>query len=106
LKLVTTHIGAWDDWDEVERHLIGRPIYTDTAHSLQFMPRERGRELLAAHPKEYILFGTDSPWSGQSEALAQIRALDMGPEWEQTVLHDNAERLLASVTHPVNAKRS
>lgn len=95
LPLIATHIGAWEDWDEVERHLIGHPIYVDTAHSLQFMPHERGRELLSAHPTAYILFGSDSPWSDQLEALAEIRALEMGCEWERAVLGGNAARLLA-----------
>jgi predicted TIM-barrel fold metal-dependent hydrolase len=98
LKLVATHIGAWEDWDEVEKHFLGRPIRTDTAYSLEFMSRDRARAILSAHPRECILFGSDSPWSDQGEALEQLRALGLGEEWERAVLHDNAAELLAGET--------
>lgn len=29
LRLIAAHLGAWADWDEVERHLLGRDVYLD-----------------------------------------------------------------------------
>ena len=96
LKLVTTHLLSWDDWDEVERHLLGKPVYTDFSMTIAFIGGERTRAMLLTHPREYVLFGTDSPWQDQSEEMARFRALGLGPQWEQAVLSDNASRLLGS----------
>jgi predicted TIM-barrel fold metal-dependent hydrolase len=95
LKLVSTHTGAWEDWDEVERHLLGKPLYMEISMSLENLGRERAREMLLAHPEDRILFGTDSPWSSQAETLRLVRALDLGPERERLMLHDTARALLA-----------
>ena len=94
LKLVTTHMGSWEDWDEVEAHIIGKPIYMEISYSLGLLGAERARELLLRHPKEYVLFGSDSPWQDQAQTLAWFRALKLGDDWERAVLCDNAERLL------------
>lgn len=95
LKLVTTHTGAWEDWDEVERHLLGKPVYMEISMSLETLAPERAREMLMAHPEDRILFGTDSPWSSQAETLRLFRALDLGPERERLMLQQNARALLA-----------
>lgn len=97
LRFVATHIGAWDDWDEVERHLLGKPITMEISMSLERLGLKRGRELLAAHPADRILFGTDSPWTSQAATLALARALDLGPERERSLLGENARTLLASL---------
>ena len=94
LLFITTHLGAWDDWDEVERHLLGLPVYMDISLSIELLGRERARELLSAHPADRILFGTDSPWAGQSETLQLVRSLDLDPERQERLLHTNAETLL------------
>ena len=41
-----------------------------------------------------ILFGTDSPWGGQSEDVAQIRRLPLTGEELTAILGGNAQRLL------------
>jgi predicted TIM-barrel fold metal-dependent hydrolase len=96
LRFVATHIGAWEDWDEVERHLLGKPIYMEISMSLEQLGLTRGRELLTAHPADRILFGSDSPWTSQSETLRLARALDLDPERERLLLGENARALLAS----------
>jgi len=94
LKFVSTHFGSWEDWDEVEAHLAGKPIYMEISYSLQLLGRERARNMFLNHPRSHMLFGTDSPWQDQSETLGLFRALDLGEEWERAVLSENAERLL------------
>lgn len=97
LKIVTSHLGAWDDWDEVERLLAGRSIYMEISFALDLLEKERAREIILKHPKDRILFGTDSPWTGQEATLSLFLNLRLGQEIEQLVLRDNAERLLNSV---------
>ena len=93
---MATHTGAWDDWDEVERHLLGKPIYMEISMSLEQLGPQRGREFLTAHPPERILFGTDSPWASQAETLRLARALDLGLERERRLFWENPRALLGS----------
>ncbi len=94
LKLVTSHMGAWDDWDEVGKYLIGKPITMDISLSLDLLGRERAREMLLSHPADRVLFGTDSPWGSQPETVQALRALELGEEREQRLLGKNARGLL------------
>ena len=96
LKFVSTHFGSWEDWDEVEAHLIGKPVYMEISYSLQLLGRERARNMFLSHPQSHMLFGTDSPWQDQSETLALFRALDLGEDWERAVLAENAAGLLGT----------
>jgi len=97
LKLVAAHMGAWDDWDEVRAHLLGKPVYMDIAFLLETMPRAQARAFLLEHPGEYVLFGTDSPWTDPRDVIANVRALELGPRLEEMIFYKNAEALLGSV---------
>ena len=94
LKLVTTHLGAWDLWDEVERFLVGQPIRMEISLALDFLSSEQARRILLNHPVEYLLFGTDSPWSDQSETLRKFQALDLPMDRCEAILSVNATKLL------------
>jgi uncharacterized protein len=98
LKFITTHLGAWNQWEEVERQLLGKQIYMEISFSLEFMAqRESVRKIILHHPPEYILFGTDSPWTDQRETTERLRSLQLGEEKERLILRDNALRLLGAV---------
>lgn len=97
LKLVTTHLGAWEDWEEVERHLAGKKIYMEVSYSLDCMTPETARRLILAHPEDHVLFGTDSPWADQGEALQMLKQLNLGEALEHRILRENALKLLAEV---------
>ncbi|MDF1578900.1 MAG: amidohydrolase family protein [Desulfobulbales bacterium] len=96
LKLVATHLGAWQMWDEVAELLIGRPLYVDISYSLQYLAREEARRMILAHPADRVLFGTDSPWICQEEVIGQFRALELGAELEERIFRLNGLALLAS----------
>ena len=94
LKFVATHLGGWRDWENSRKYLIGRPIYIETSYCLYEMPPAEARAMILAHPADRILFGTDSPWSDQSEELARWRALDLPEDLLAAALGGNAARLL------------
>lgn len=96
-KLVTTHLGSWEDWDEVARLIIGKKIYMEISYALDILDRDHARRMILGHPAEYVLFGSDSPWTGQDKTLALLRGLELGPEHERKILTDNASALLNSV---------
>jgi predicted TIM-barrel fold metal-dependent hydrolase len=97
LKLVTTHLGAWEDWDEVEKHIVGKKIFMEISYALDILDKEKARRIILNHPEEYVLFGTDSPWTDQSETLALLKSLELGREREDLILGENAATLLGSV---------
>lgn len=96
LKFVATHLGAWEQWEEAKDMLIGRELYMEISCSLESLPKELAREMILSHPKEYILFGTDSPWTGQEETLSALKSLDLGDDMERLILRDNATSLLGT----------
>lgn len=94
LKLIAAHLGGWEDWDKVESHLLGQPVYIDTSYSLPLIGAERARHFLSRHPEEYLLFGSDSPWSDQGAARAEIEALGLSERLVANLLGGNARKLL------------
>jgi len=59
-----------------------------------FHTHQAALDLILAHPRERVLFGTDSPWSSQRAMVDFVHSLGLGDEWEQRILFDNAARLL------------
>lgn len=96
LKMVATHLGAWQQWDEARELLIGRDVYMELSFSIEYLS-ERARELILSHPEGYVLFGTDSPWTGQKETLDKVLGLGLDQETEDALLGGNAVRLLGPV---------
>ena len=97
LKFVATHLGSWRQWQEVDEHLAGKPVYMELSFSLEYLDSAPVRDILLKHPKDYLLFGTDSPWTDQQGTLELFRGLGLGAEIERAILRDNAERLISSV---------
>jgi predicted TIM-barrel fold metal-dependent hydrolase len=96
LKLVTTHLGAWEDWDDVEKHLLGKQIFMEISYSLDILEPEKARKIFLNHPSECILFGTDSPWTDQGQTLSLLKGLSLGDEREHRILSGNALSLLGN----------
>jgi predicted TIM-barrel fold metal-dependent hydrolase len=94
LKLVTTHLGAWQQWDEVHRHLLGRRIYVEISFAMEELGPGPAREMIMGHPDGYLLFGTDSPWTDQSGTLSLLENLRIPQKKLKQILADNALGLL------------
>jgi predicted TIM-barrel fold metal-dependent hydrolase len=94
LKFIATHTGAWEDWDEVEKQLAGENVYIETSFSISYLGKAKFRNLLLKHNPELLLFGTDSPWSDQSEELAAIRSAGFSEELLEKITGRNAQKLL------------
>lgn len=95
LRLIATHLGAWQQWEEVHAELAGKNVYFDIAYSLEFLPPETARQIILAHSPDRVLFGSDSPWADQQAAISLLRILDLPSGDEEKILYANAKRLLA-----------
>ena len=109
-KFVLAHMGGWRCWEEVEERILGRDVWLDTAFSLlpiepapgmvrspledPPISREQFLRMVRNHGAERILFGTDSPWSGQREMIAAVRESGLTVEEQEAILGGNAARLL------------
>lgn len=107
--MILAHMGGWRDWDQVEELLSDAGFYLDSSSSLgKIFPLGDGyygpSDLKMLNPAQFIrmvrnfgadhiLFGSDSPWGGQAEDLAQIRALPLTAEEQRAILGDNAQKL-------------
>lgn len=94
LKLIATHFGGWKIWDEVESMLIGKEIHMEISFALDYLSREQAKRMLTNHPREYILFGTDSPWDDQTRCVERVRQLGLERELEEAIFSKNAHQLL------------
>lgn len=94
LTVVAAHMGAYQQWEDVDRYLVGRDLYFDASYSLADMGPAALTQMARAHGVERILFGSDSPWTDQAAELAAFRALPMTQEEIAAILGGNARRLL------------
>ncbi len=96
LRIIAAHLGGWQDWDAVERELIGRPVWLDVATTIPFLGRERTRKLILAHGPERVLFGSDSPWMTQAATIEQVKSLGLAAPIENAIFRENAIELMHS----------
>lgn len=110
MTLILAHMGGWRNWDQVEALLPDTSVYLDTSYSLgnlaplddgfyrpedlPMMPQEQFLRMVRTFGPHRILFGTDSPWQSQTDAVAAICALPLTQEEQDGILGGNAQRLL------------
>lgn len=94
LKMIASHMGAWGDWDEACRHLIGRPIYIDTSYVFEFCDKTLIQNMLESHSPDHVLFGTDSPWAAQRGTLQELLSMGLPDDYVEKMLWRNAAGLL------------
>jgi predicted TIM-barrel fold metal-dependent hydrolase len=93
LTIIAGHFGGWRMWDEVERDLLGAPVWLDLAFVLEVLPPERATAMIRRHGVERVLFGTDSPWCDPARTLAIFHRLPLTPDEREKILWSNAAGL-------------
>ncbi len=96
LRIVASHLGGWRTWQGAIDHLVGKPIYLETSFAVTDAPPELFRRIMEDHPRDYFLFGTDSPWLDQKKELDAWKGLDIEDEFKEKILYRNAEKLLGA----------
>lgn len=98
LRFIATHFGGWQLWDEVEDMLIGREIYMEISFALKYLKKQQIERMLGNHPREYLLFGSDSPWDDQQTCLEELTKLSLDKELLIDITGNNAEKLLWTIS--------
>lgn len=98
LRFVATHFGGWKLWDEVEEMLIGKEIFMEISFALKYLSKEQISRMIKQHPREYLLFGSDSPWDNQSICLQALSRLSLETELFTAITGNNAQKLLWTIS--------
>jgi predicted TIM-barrel fold metal-dependent hydrolase len=93
-KIVLAHMGAYDDWDDVENYLAGKNVWFDISYSLGNMEDDQLVRIIRKHGPHHILFATDSPWGGQRETFDHLHKLGLTKQEFELILYQNAKKLL------------
>lgn len=93
-KLVLAHYGGFKLWDKVEELLVNENVYFDNSFIYGYIEDEVFLRILRKHGANKVLFGTDSPWSGQKESIEKVESLQLTREEKDRILWKNAKELL------------
>ncbi len=118
-RLVLAHTGGWNCWDEVEELLIGQDVWFDVSFSMTpvyrnddsgrlrsgtpHLSREQFVRIVRNHGANRILFGSDSPWSDQTETIQAVQDSGLTEEEIRMILGENATKLLRNAGKRKNA---
>ena len=116
VRLIAAHMGGWRCWEEAADLLGPLPnVMIDTAFSvgritplgdafpwteegLRMLSPEETVRLIRRWGPERVLFGTDSPWSDQAEAVRDFLALPLTDAEREAILWRNGAALLGMRT--------
>lgn len=94
LKLVLAHLGGLYQWDEVERELVGKNVYFDTAMCDGQIDPAQYLRIIRHHGSQRIVLGSDCPWHSTEQEIARLRTLGLTDVEERRILGENAAELL------------
>lgn len=94
LIMILAHLGGFQQWNDVETHLVGEDVILDTSYCFDFISDEQFLRIVRNHGCDKIVFGTDSPWADQQSALAKLRSLPLTEHELDLITGENCARLL------------
>jgi len=108
--IIIAHMGGILDWDRVIDTIGGYGLYLDTSSTTCTFLSYEGKKIeglfrtpldnnsfvniINAFGADHVLFGSDSPWMGQREALDDLYAANLEKSVQDQILGGNAARLL------------
>lgn len=93
-RVILAHVGGWQCWDEVERLLVGQPVYFDISFALGQISDEQLLRIIRTHGADRILFATDSPWDSQHADRQYFESLPLSDAEHDAIAFGNAKALL------------
>lgn len=94
VRFILAHLGAYQQWDEVEQMLVGTDVWLDASYVFGICPEDQITRIIACHGVPKIVWGSDFPWQTQGHGLEGVRRLGLSVEDEAAILGGNVARLL------------
>ena len=95
-NLIAAHLGGMKMWDEVDRYLVGKPLYFDTACLTRYISPDVYRALIFEHGADRILFGSDCPWEDPKDSFELLSSLSLPKDDLDAICYKNALSLLGA----------
>ncbi len=97
MTLILAHLGGNECWDDVEKYLVGKDVYLDTAFIDGHISDEQAERIIKNHGADKILFASDSPWHPSTAEINLINRLDLTEEEREKIFYKNALKLLGEI---------
>jgi len=94
LTLILAHLGGNACWDEVEKYLVGKNVYLDTAFTSGTISCSQAKRIIKNHGAGKILFASDCPWHNPAEEIRFIHSMNLSDEEKDMIFYKNALKLL------------
>lgn len=94
MTLILAHLGGNERWDDVEKYLVGRDVYLDTAYIDGTISDEQALRIIRNHGADKILFASDCPWHPSCREREMLERLPLTGAERELISHVNAEKLL------------
>jgi predicted TIM-barrel fold metal-dependent hydrolase len=92
--IVAAHFGGHDQWDDVEKYLVGENIYLDTSMGFEYFPHDQFLRIVKNHGADKILFASDYPWSSAKTEIEHLKSLPLSDDEKNAIFGGNAARIL------------
>ena len=92
--VILAHMGAFNQWDEVEKYIINSKAYFDLSVISRFIDIDQYRRIIENHGPDRILFGSDMPWESPADTLKFLKTSGISGEDFELITHKNAQRIL------------
>lgn len=93
-RIIAAHFGGYLHWKWALEELVGTQVYLDTSSSLHCIPDEQLQAILANHPFERILFGSDFPVFDPVNEIERVQRRMHLSDSRMDALMTNAGQLL------------
>lgn len=94
LRLIAAHMGGYQHWSYALEALAGRDVWLETSSTTPFINPELLGKLLAKHPRERVLFGSDYPLYDPGDEAYRLQKMTGFSDTEMEEIMSNAQPLL------------
>jgi len=93
-KLILAHLGGYNYPRDAFDYVAGSDCYLDTSMCTEAMGSEMMHNIISKHGSDKVLFGSDSPWYSQGQAIEDIKSLGFSDAELNNILYKNAQKIL------------
>lgn len=93
-KIILAHLGGYNYPLDAFEYVAGQDCYLDTSMCKDDVGYELMYKIIEKHGCDKVLFGSDSPWYNQKNAVDDIHQLGLTEDELSKILYKNASKIL------------